>query len=75
MIQDEHDEELVTCSSCYHQFHPLCLEVNDDMLAIIKTYSWQCIDCKSCTKCSKTHDEVRVEIRVSSVHLISIYLG
>jgi hypothetical protein len=29
------------------------------MLTIIKTYPWQCIDCKSCAKCNKTHDEVK----------------
>jgi len=57
--QDDGDEELVTCTSCQHYFHPVCLDVNNDMLAIIKTYPWQCIDCKSCAKCNKTHDEVR----------------
>jgi hypothetical protein len=57
-INDENDEELVTCTSCNHRFHPVCLDVNNDMLNIIKTYSWQCIDCKSCAKCNKTHDEV-----------------
>ena len=48
----------MTCTSCQQKSHPLCLEVNEDMLNIIKTYSWQCMDCKSCAKCSKTHDEV-----------------
>ncbi|CAF4163384.1 unnamed protein product [Rotaria socialis] len=60
MTQDEHDEELVTCASCQHQFHPTCLEANSDMLSIIKTYQWQCIDCKSCAKCNKTHDEANM---------------
>ena len=54
----ETDEELVTCTSCRNHFHPICLDANNDMLTIIKTYSWQCIDCKSCAKCNKTHDEV-----------------
>ncbi|CAF3598430.1 unnamed protein product, partial [Rotaria sp. Silwood2] len=58
--QDEHDEELVTCTSCQHNFHPTCLEANNDMLTIIKTYPWQCIDCKSCAKCNKTHDEANM---------------
>jgi hypothetical protein len=56
--EDETDEELVQCTSCHHRFHPACLDVNNEMLNIIKTYSWQCIDCKSCAKCNKTHDEV-----------------
>jgi hypothetical protein len=59
-IQDESDEELVTCTSCHHSFHPVCLDVNHDMLMIIKTYPWQCIDCKSCDKCNKTHDEANM---------------
>ena len=67
IIQDEHDEELVTCTSCQHHFHPVCLDVNNEMLTIIKTYPWQCIDCKSCAKCNKTHDEV-------SVSLLNIYI-
>jgi hypothetical protein len=61
LTEDGHDDELVTCTSCDHHFHPACLEVNIEMLTIIKTYPWQCIDCKSCAKCNKTHDEVRKE--------------
>jgi hypothetical protein len=59
---EENDEELVTCTSCQHKFHPACLDANNEMLNIIKTYSWQCIDCKSCAKCNKTHDEVKYNI-------------
>ena len=59
IIDEESDESLMTCTSCQHQFHPLCLDINNEMLAIIKTYSWQCMDCKSCGKCQKAHDEVR----------------
>ncbi|CAF3818519.1 unnamed protein product [Adineta steineri] len=60
ITQDEYDEELVTCTSCNHHFHPVCLDVNNEMLSIIKTYPWQCIDCKSCAKCNKTHDEANM---------------
>lgn len=59
-INPGHDDELVICTSCHHHFHPTCLDGTSEMLAIIKTYSWQCIDCKSCAKCNQTHDEVRV---------------
>ncbi|CAF4320934.1 unnamed protein product [Rotaria sp. Silwood2] len=57
---DENDEELVTCTSCHHRYHPVCLDVNAEMLTIIKTYPWQCIDCKSCAKCNTTHDEANM---------------
>ena len=63
--EDESEEDLMTCTSCQQKYHPLCLDVNDEMLSIIKTYSWQCIDCKSCAKCSKTHDEVMLVVHVS----------
>jgi hypothetical protein len=59
MTQNEHNEELVSCTSCHNYFHLACLEINSDLSSIIKTYPWQCMDCKSCTKCNKTHDEVR----------------
>ncbi|CAF0724793.1 unnamed protein product [Adineta steineri] len=57
---DENDEELVACTSCQHRFHPACLDASSEMLTIIKTYPWQCIDCKSCAKCNKTHDEANM---------------
>ncbi|UJR32080.1 hypothetical protein I4U23_019548 [Adineta vaga] len=60
ITQNEHDDELVTCTSCHHSFHPVCLDANNEMLKIIKTYPWQCIDCKSCAKCNKTHDEANM---------------
>ncbi|CAF0745652.1 unnamed protein product [Adineta ricciae] len=60
IVNDENDEELMTCTSCQHRYHPVCLDVNSEMLTIIKTYPWQCIDCKSCAKCNKTHDEANM---------------
>ncbi|UJR14671.1 hypothetical protein I4U23_001664 [Adineta vaga] len=57
---DENDQELMTCTSCQHRYHPACLDANNEMLTIIKTYPWQCIDCKSCAKCNKTHDEANM---------------
>jgi len=57
---NDHDTDLVTCTNCQHSYHPTCIDVNQDMLTTIKTYSWQCIDCKSCAKCTKTHDEANM---------------
>jgi len=28
------------------------------MIPIIKSYEWQCMECKTCVKCMKPHDEV-----------------
>jgi hypothetical protein len=38
--------------------HPTCLDLTSEMIPIIKTYEWQCMECKACVKCMKPHDEV-----------------
>jgi hypothetical protein len=38
--------------------HPSCLDLTSEMIPIIKTYEWQCMECKACVKCMKPHDEV-----------------
>jgi BRG1-associated factor 45A len=58
VTDENNDDDWMNCSTCHHQFHSACLEVNNEMLNIIKTYPWQCIDCKNCAKCNKMHDEV-----------------
>lgn len=57
---DNNQDEFIQCTNCLNRYHPTCNDMNSDMLNIIKTYSWQCIDCKSCAKCSKTHDEANM---------------
>jgi len=57
---DNNQDEFIQCTNCLNRYHPICIDMNSDMLNIIKTYSWQCIDCKSCAKCSKTHDEANM---------------
>ena len=38
--------------------HPSCLELTTEMIPIIRTYQWQCMECKACVKCNEAHDEV-----------------
>lgn len=38
--------------------HPTCLELTQEMIPIIKSYEWQCMECKTCVKCQNPHDEV-----------------
>lgn len=38
--------------------HPACLDITDDMVAVIKTYPWQCMECKTCVECMDPFDEV-----------------
>ena len=39
--------------------HPSCLDLTDAMLKIVKTYPWQCMECKTCVECMDPYDEVR----------------
>ncbi|XP_036354814.1 zinc finger protein DPF3-like [Octopus sinensis] len=38
--------------------HPSCLNFADHMVGVIKTYSWQCIECKSCTVCGTSDNDL-----------------
>ena len=38
--------------------HPNCLELTNEMVAVILTYPWQCMECKSCVLCSDPQQEV-----------------
>ncbi|KAL4238527.1 PHD finger protein 10 [Mactra antiquata] len=50
-------EELIVCSECKTKGHPTCLDLNDDMVKVIKTYPWQCMECKTCIQCMDPYDE------------------
>ena len=38
--------------------HPTCLELTLEMVSVIKSYPWQCMECKTCVECMEPHDEV-----------------
>lgn len=50
-------EDLVHCSDCENSSHPVCLELTTEMVDVIRSYPWQCSDCKTCVQCGKAHDE------------------
>ncbi|KAG1696491.1 PHD finger protein 10 [Nymphon striatum] len=54
---EENKEVLVQCSDCKTRGHPTCLQLTDNMVAVIKTYDWQCMECKSCVHCENPYDE------------------
>uniref|UniRef100_A0A4W3KEI2 Zinc finger protein DPF3 n=1 Tax=Callorhinchus milii TaxID=7868 RepID=A0A4W3KEI2_CALMI len=51
-------EELVSCSDCGRSGHPTCLQFTINMTAAVKTYHWQCIECKSCSLCGTSENDV-----------------
>lgn len=40
--------------------HPSCLQFTPVMMAAVKTYRWQCIECKCCNICGTSENDVRV---------------
>lgn len=53
------DKFMIHCSSCDRYTHPICLELNPELVrwGSILEYNWQCMDCKKCSGCLKPHDE------------------
>lgn len=50
-------EELVSCSDCGRSGHPSCLQFTDNMMQAVRTYQWQCIECKSCSLCGTSEND------------------
>uniref|UniRef100_A0A8C6UYU3 D4, zinc and double PHD fingers, family 3 n=1 Tax=Neogobius melanostomus TaxID=47308 RepID=A0A8C6UYU3_9GOBI len=50
-------EELVSCSDCGRSGHPSCLQFTENMMQAVRTYQWQCIECKSCTLCGTSEND------------------
>lgn len=42
-----------------HTGHPSCLQFTPVMMAAVKTYRWQCIECKCCNICGTSENDVR----------------
>lgn len=38
--------------------HPSCLQFTPIMMAAVKTYRWQCIECKCCNMCGTSENDV-----------------
>ncbi|CAF0755286.1 unnamed protein product [Adineta steineri] len=54
------NDELIRCSQCEKSMHAYkCLNFeNTNIVKTIKTYAWQCIDCKKCIQCGTVeHDD------------------
>ncbi|XP_072218304.1 zinc finger protein DPF3 isoform X1 [Leuresthes tenuis] len=50
-------EELVSCSDCGRSGHPTCLQFTENMMQAVRTYQWQCIECKSCSICGTSEND------------------
>ncbi|XP_071997114.1 PHD finger protein 10 isoform X2 [Engystomops pustulosus] len=50
-------ERLIHCSQCDNSGHPSCLDMSPELVAVIKKYPWQCMECKTCIICGQPHHE------------------
>ncbi|XP_056105841.1 PHD finger protein 10 isoform X2 [Rhinichthys klamathensis goyatoka] len=50
-------EALIHCSQCQNSGHPSCLDMSVALVSQIKSYPWQCMECKTCTVCEQPHHE------------------
>ncbi|XP_064411973.1 PHD finger protein 10 isoform X2 [Latimeria chalumnae] len=50
-------EALIHCSQCHNSGHPSCLDMSVELVSVIKTYPWQCMECKTCIICGQPHHE------------------
>ncbi|XP_035636794.1 zinc finger protein ubi-d4-like isoform X3 [Oncorhynchus keta] len=50
-------EALQSCSDCGRSGHPSCLQFTPVMMAAVKTYRWQCIECKCCNICGTSEND------------------
>lgn len=45
--------------------HPSCLQFTPVMMAAVKTYRWQCIECKCCNMCGTSENDVGLHVRAT----------
>nr|KAF6282451.1 hypothetical protein mMyoMyo1_010088 [Myotis myotis] len=50
-------EPLIHCSQCENSGHPSCLDMTMELVSMIKTYPWQCMECKTCIVCGQPYHE------------------
>ncbi|THD22371.1 Zinc finger protein ubi-d4 [Fasciola hepatica] len=50
-------EGMLRCSDCGRCAHFFCLQFTTNMIASVKTYRWQCIECKTCWICGTSEND------------------
>ncbi|XP_005091426.2 titin isoform X2 [Aplysia californica] len=55
--EERKNDRLVKCAQCGKIGHMSCLDLTEELVAVIKTYPWQCMECKTCVECLDPYDE------------------
>lgn len=51
------DEAMISCVDCGRSAHPSCLQFEGSLAENVKSYNWQCIECKSCSICGTSDND------------------
>lgn len=51
-------EDMLRCSDCGRCAHFSCLQFTTNMTLSVRTYKWQCIECKTCWLCGTSENDV-----------------
>jgi len=51
---------MISCASCKYYSHPECLELPLEIVPMVRTYDWQCNDCKYCYGCQSIENEKKI---------------
>ncbi|XP_002165676.2 histone acetyltransferase KAT7 isoform X1 [Hydra vulgaris] len=54
------NEEQIQCATCKGMCHPSCLELPKHIIPVVRTYDWQCNDCKYCYGCHDIENEKQI---------------
>ncbi|CAH8531434.1 unnamed protein product [Dicrocoelium dendriticum] len=50
-------ESMLQCSDCGRFAHFTCLQFTRNMVVSVRTYKWQCIECKTCWLCGTSEND------------------
>ncbi|CAG0897414.1 unnamed protein product [Cyprideis torosa] len=51
-------EQVIQCSECATWSHPSCIDLDEkEVVERMRSYPWQCMDCKTCYLCKDVDDE------------------
>eukprot|EP00127_Corallochytrium_limacisporum_P007072 Clim_evm32s241 gene=Clim_evmTU32s241 len=51
---------LLHCSECPRAGHPECLQLPSEIIPVLHSYDWECIDCKGCLHCGLKDQEEKI---------------
>ena len=68
-------EQMVSCSDCGRSGHPTCLQFTKKMMEAVKSYRWQCIECKCCTICGTAENDVSSVVKKHVFLFLGFYFN